>query len=557
MNLKKLFIGAFAAALLAGCAAGSHTPATLPAIDEKPVAVDGTTRVTSVKELTASIVPGAVVEIPEGTFRLEPENADMQTYNSYCRWKVVDGGYELEISDVSNVTIRGAGMDKTTLEVTPRAATVLTFRNCKDVTLEGFSAGHTMAAQACEGNVVALDSCQSVTVRDLGLYGCGAIGIHAWDCQKLRVLSSEIYECSVAGMMLYNVNNCTVQDSVFRDLESDGVIAMSGDGLEIVGCTFRNNYVNSLLQIGQRTRLTNCTIQDNQAGGAMFEVDSSYDDVGTTDLIIENCTGSGNQAWSWYTLGSDCNVLDETGQALTEEDLAEAMGSVGDPVATSSQAQETVVVTTADEFLAAIGPNKEIVIDTALLDLSTASHYGGTAASSYYYWSDPFDGPQLNITGVDNLTIRGKGGADVNVISAVPRYAHVLNFEVCTNITVKELTAGHTVEPGYCAGGVLMFTGCSNVNIENTGLYGCGTIGINAQMCRNMVIQDNDIYECSQGGISLYQVKNAQMNRNTFRDLGDEYGPGFIYSFSDSDSLTIDGTSAAGNLYVNYVENGN
>ena len=36
----------------------------------------------------------------------------------------------------------------------------------------------------------------------------------------------------------------------------------------------------------------------------------------------------------------------------------------------------TVTVTTADEFLAAIAPDTEILVDTDLLDLTTASDYG-------------------------------------------------------------------------------------------------------------------------------------------------------------------------------------
>lgn len=57
------------------------------------------------------------------------------------------------------------------------------------------------------------------------------------------------------------------------------------------------------------------------------------------------------------------------------------------------------------------------------------------------------------------------------------------------------------------------------------------------------------------GGISLSQCKKAEMNGNTFRDLGDkEYGvPGYIYSFSTCSDLTFDGAAIPGNDYLEYT----
>ena len=55
------------------------------------------------------------------------------------------------------------------------------------------------------------------------------------------------------------------------------------------------------------------------------------------------------------------------------------------------------------------------------------------------------------------MTITGKTGKNANTLSATPRYAQVLSFDRCSNIAVENLTAGHTKEPGYCVGGVLLF----------------------------------------------------------------------------------------------------
>ena len=192
------------------------------------------------------------------------------------------------------------------------------------------------------------------------------------------------------------------------------------------------------------------------------------------------------------------------------------------PVITETQNQ--VTVTTVDEFLAAIAPNTEIIVDAELIDLSKAAGYGKTDGD-YYYWAEAYDGPELYIAEVSNLTIRGAGeDHTINVISSVPRYSNVLNFFNCANIMVKGLTVGHTEEPGYCLGGVLFFMNSQDILVENCGLFGCGTLGVKAESSKNIQIINNDIYDCSVGGVELTNCDDVNVDGNTFRELG---GPNF------------------------------
>lgn len=207
------------------------------------------------------------------------------------------------------------------------------------------------------------------------------------------------------------------------------------------------------------------------------------------------------------------------------------------PVITKSQ--NSVTVTSADEFLAAIAPDTEIIVSAELIDFSTAAGYG-TSAGEYYRWNESFDGPELYISGVSNLTVRGNGAdRKATVLSAVPRYANVLNFENCSNILVKDLTAGHTQEPGYCMGGVLFFLNCEDILIENCGLFGCGTLGVNAYSSKNMQIVNNEIYECSVGGVEFTNCDGINVDGNTFRDLG---GP--VFRIYNCGSITCNGEEA-------------
>lgn len=197
-----------------------------------------------------------------------------------------------------------------------------------------------------------------------------------------------------------------------------------------------------------------------------------------------------------------------------------------------TEVQNQVTVTTPDEFLAAIGPNTEIIVDAELIDLSKATGYG-TTNGDYYYWAEEFDGPELFIAEVSNLTIRGSGeDHNANVISSVPRYSDVLNFFNCSNIMVTGLTAGHTEEPGCCVGGVLFFMNCQDVLVEDCGLFGCGTWGVSAERSKNIQIINNDIYECSVGGVQFTSCNDINVDGNTFRDIGGSifrvYGCGTI-----------------------------
>ena len=144
--------------------------------------------------------------------------------------------------------------------------------------------------------------------------------------------------------------------------------------------------------------------------------------------------------------------------------------------------QEQVHVSTVDELLAALKPDTEIILDAEFYDLSTATGYGETDGE-YYRWQEVFDGVQLTIHDLSNLTIRAEGD-DVkeHTVSATPRYAHVLNFENCSDIMIEGFTAGHTEEPGSCAGGVLYFESSSGISIDGCHLYGAAVGACSAEI---------------------------------------------------------------------------
>ena len=221
------------------------------------------------------------------------------------------------------------------------------------------------------------------------------------------------------------------------------------------------------------------------------------------------------------TASSDSTLIETTDEE-TEVPTEEPIPFVAEIKSVITETQNQVIVTTVDEFLAAIAPNTEIVVNAERIDFSKAARYGETGGD-YYYWADTHDGPELFIAEVSNLTIRGYGeDHNANVISSVPRYSNVLNFYNCSNILVQGLTAGHTEEPGYCLGGVLFFMNCQDILVEDCGLFGCGTLGVKAESSKNIQIVNNDIYDCTVGGVELNYCDDVNVDGNTFRDLGGE-----------------------------------
>ena len=158
---------------------------------------------------------------------------------------------------------------------------------------------------------------------------------------------------------------------------------------------------------------------------------------------------------------------------------------------------------------------------------------------------EEYAAPVLTIESVNNLTIRSESG-DVTkcTISAVPRYANVFNFCRSSNITLTGFTAGHTLEPGECMGGVLDFESCDAVLVENCGLFGCGILGVQARLSSDIAVKGCEIYECSYGGISMADVAGVTIENCTFRDLG-----GSAFSFYDCRNVTIDGKAVNGKSY--------
>lgn len=188
------------------------------------------------------------------------------------------------------------------------------------------------------------------------------------------------------------------------------------------------------------------------------------------------------------------------------------------------------VVRDAYEFLTAIQSGAKIKIaDNVTINLTDALNIGENFRTSDRKWigeaytdltkfSEPvvvsesvFNGRQLTIVNYENITI--KGGMNSHVV-VDPAYAFVLNFVNCTNITIENLTMGHT-EEGYCTGGVIGLTNSSAITIRSCDMYGCGAYGIVSQDSP-FLMEKSIIRDCSYGIMQLFGVTHAEFNECDF-----------------------------------------
>ena len=87
--------------------------------------------------------------------------------------------------------------------------------------------------------------------------------------------------------------------------------------------------------------------------------------------------------------------------------LLVALGLCGMAAAEEAAPEKNQVeVFTVDEFLDAIAPNTEIVLATGEYNLTKATGYS-RSNSAYYHWEGGYDGYELVITDVENLSIVG------------------------------------------------------------------------------------------------------------------------------------------------------
>ena len=168
---------------------------------------------------------------------------------------------------------------------------------------------------------------------------------------------------------------------------------------------------------------------------------------------------------------------------------------------------KTVQVDNVDDMMAAIDNYTTIVLAPGVYNISEylAAHpelpYANSdgGQSSALSQEEVFDGVQIDITGINHLTIRSADTEDRAQIICEPRYADVLSFVSCSSIHLDSLVIGHSPEEGSCEGDVLAFEVCDGAEVYNCDLYGCGAYALEAVSSSGIGLYTCTVHSCSYG----------------------------------------------------------
>lgn len=182
-----------------------------------------------------------------------------------------------------------------------------------------------------------------------------------------------------------------------------------------------------------------------------------------------------------------------------------------DPGFDLEEEPETIIVSTTEELMENLAQNATLILlpgeynvsewleenEAEVWDQETYDSDGYLPAG--IYCEEVFDGSQLILNDFDYVTIMSADKNDPAKIVCDPRYANVLTFVDCDDLTLDHVIVGHSDGEGYCTGNVLSLIYSWNVNVIDCDLYGCGTYGLNIDDCYNVSVVDSLIHDCTYG----------------------------------------------------------
>ena len=180
--------------------------------------------------------------------------------------------------------------------------------------------------------------------------------------------------------------------------------------------------------------------------------------------------------------------------------------------------QETVIVGGLFELFNEIADNKCILVMPGTYNITDFIE-ANEKELEYWDWEDEkffgygvyqdevYDGKQLIIGNVDNLTIMSADPDDPAEIIVDPRYAHVLTFYDCDRLEIDDIVIGHS-DMGDCRGNVFDLILCDDVEMNNVDAYGCGVIALSTASCDDIRLNHCNLHDCYDGIIRAEYTTN-------------------------------------------------
>ncbi|HAG70246.1 MAG TPA: hypothetical protein DCL38_09795 [Lachnospiraceae bacterium] len=198
------------------------------------------------------------------------------------------------------------------------------------------------------------------------------------------------------------------------------------------------------------------------------------------------------------------------------------------PIETLPSARQERVVTVSDteELINAFDSGMTLVLEPGvyniteyLMSLKNPRKWNyESEPEAGLYVRDEFDGPEMVAKGFEDIMLISADRNDPASIVVEPRYADVLSFVDCKDITIDSVSLGHTPDKGSCAGDVLSLEHCEGITVSSCELYGCGTYAFTIDSCDGIKAMNCDIHDCTYGCAVISSTKGVVFSHCDFHD---------------------------------------
>ncbi|MBN2587430.1 MAG: right-handed parallel beta-helix repeat-containing protein [Candidatus Fermentibacteraceae bacterium] len=231
--------------------------------------------------LMSAMASAATLTVGEGLEYEDPHDA-LALVQDGDTVLILAGTYEfdqsLELWGRKDVAVIGG--EGAVLVCNSRTENVMWIVNSDRVTVSGLRATHTMpeAEERCYGNVFAIDSCDSVTVMNCDICGCGAIGVYTFNCGDVFLRNNFIHDNTLWAVQ-YEGQNLLAEDSGIPGLTMEGNTIVNNGGRrtdmvlskgtstgELVDITNDGGYLVMVFTGSPRDRLSVCYLSPGCRG---------------------------------------------------------------------------------------------------------------------------------------------------------------------------------------------------------------------------------------------------------------------------------------------------
>jgi hypothetical protein len=202
--------------------------------------------VSDAKQLVAAIGPGKTIVLKKGDYRLSEAYG---TKNKYVSWNEGDDGKELSLSDLENLTIRGA--DGARIVSDSGMTSILGIFSSKNVTFDNirFARLPKKGAVTGAGSFYA-ESVQGLTLDRCSFEGPTTIAIELWECTGAAIKRCDIAGASSGALSASYTKGIDFSSSRVKDSEGYPLLYLEeSDQVRVKGTAFEGISGGNFLEI--------------------------------------------------------------------------------------------------------------------------------------------------------------------------------------------------------------------------------------------------------------------------------------------------------------------